>query len=129
MATKLRSSWLEISPDCLEYNGLGGKASNSHYVCSLPLGQQQPLTILSNSGAGIGGLTLSAALRSMNHEKNLDINIYEASSRISEIGAGINVWARTWGIAKAIGLEKKLARFLPRVLREGDKSPGEVHSC
>ena len=111
----------------MKYNGLRGKASNSHYVCFLPLGLQQPLTILSNSGAGIGGLTLSAALRSMNHEKNLDINIYEASSRISAIGAGINVWARTWGIAKAIGLEEKLTRLLPTVLREGDKSPGNPH--
>lgn len=112
----------------MKYNGLGGKASNSHHVCSLPIGLQQPLIILSNSGAGVGGLTLSAALRSMNHAKNLDINIYEASSRISPIGAGINMWARTWGIAQAIGLEGKLTRFLPRVLPEGDKSPGKSRS-
>ncbi|KIM41411.1 hypothetical protein M413DRAFT_18946 [Hebeloma cylindrosporum] len=70
-------------------------------------------------GAGVGGLTLSAALRSMNHENNLDVNIYEASSRISPIGAGINFWARTWGIAKAIGLEEKLSRLIPRGLPEG----------
>lgn len=98
------------------------------FVFSL-FGKPQLTDHLSNSGAGIGGLTLSAALRSMNHEKNLDINIYEASSRISPIGAGINFWTRTWGIAKAIGLEEKLARFLPRVPPEGDRSPGKSRSC
>jgi len=50
----------------------------------------------------------------MDQEKRLDIKIYEASSCISELGAGINFWPRTWAILKAIGLEENLTRLLPQ---------------
>lgn len=50
----------------------------------------------------------------MDREKRLDIKLYEASSCISEIGAGINFWPRTWAILKAIGLEEILIRLLPQ---------------
>jgi salicylate hydroxylase len=56
----------------------------------------------------------------MDHEKRLDIKLYEASSCISEIGAGINFWPRTWAILKAIGLEENLIRLLPQ---DPDDSP------
>ncbi|KIM41421.1 hypothetical protein M413DRAFT_445432 [Hebeloma cylindrosporum] len=71
-------------------------------------------------GAGIGGLALSVALGFMDHENRLDIKLYEASSSISEIGAGINFWPRTWAILKTIGLEELLIRLLPQ---EPDDSP------
>jgi len=64
-------------------------------------------------GAGIGGLSLSAGLGHMSKDRKLNINIYEAASHISEIGAGINVWPRTWSIYKALGLEDVLLPLLP----------------
>ncbi|KAF8900762.1 hypothetical protein CPB84DRAFT_1847209 [Gymnopilus junonius] len=67
-------------------------------------------------GAGIGGLTLSVALGAMKKEKsNLEISIYEASTCISNIGAGIDFWPRTWKIMKSIGLQEDLLRLLPQV--------------
>ncbi|KDR79470.1 hypothetical protein GALMADRAFT_1241914 [Galerina marginata CBS 339.88] len=85
-------------------------------------------------GAGIGGLTLSAALGFLNDEQDLEINIYEASSHISEIGAGINFWPRAWNVLCSIGLEKKLLRILPQApddsirlvfeVRKGDQPEG-----
>lgn len=67
------------------------------------------------SGAGIGGLTLSAAIEHMRGQRDdLEIDIYEAASHISGIGAGINFWPRTWEVMKAIGLEEKLLQILPQ---------------
>ncbi|KAF8964494.1 salicylate hydroxylase, partial [Flammula alnicola] len=66
-------------------------------------------------GAGIGGLTLSSALGSLGHGRNLDVDIYEGAAYMSEIGAGINLWPRTWEILKNLGLEQQLVRFLPGV--------------
>lgn len=66
------------------------------------------------SGAGIGGLTLSSALGCMKVEPKVKIDIYEASSHISEIGAGIGMWKRPWEILKSIGLEDTLLKFLLR---------------
>ena len=66
------------------------------------------------SGAGIGGLALSSALEFLKVGPQIKIDIYEASSHISEIGAGINMWKRTWEILKSIGLGDTLLKFLPR---------------
>jgi len=62
-------------------------------------------------GAGIGGLALSSALKV---GPEIKVDIYEASSHISEIGAGINMWKRTWEILRSIGLGDTLLKFLPR---------------
>ncbi|KAF9560792.1 salicylate hydroxylase [Agrocybe pediades] len=66
-------------------------------------------------GAGIGGLSLSAGLGFLAKHRNLHIDIYEAASSVWEIGAGINVWPRTWDVFKALGLEESLLGLLPRV--------------
>jgi salicylate hydroxylase len=65
-----------------------------------------------NSGGGIGGLTLSAALRFLGNEDNFEIHIYEAASNVAEIGAGINFWPRSWHIMEKIGLKDKLLDLL-----------------
>ena len=65
-------------------------------------------------GAGIGGLTLSAALVALSKEHNLDVDIYESAACISEIGAGITLWPRVWEIMNAIDLGKGLLQFLQR---------------
>ena len=66
------------------------------------------------SGAGIGGLTLSSALGCLKVDPQVKIDIYEAASHISEVGAGIVMWKRPWEILKNIGLEDSLLKFLPR---------------
>ena len=66
------------------------------------------------SGGGIGGLALSSTLAFLKVGPEIKVDIYEASSHISEIGAGINMWKRTWEILRSIGLGDTLLRFLPR---------------
>ncbi|KAF9471974.1 salicylate hydroxylase [Pholiota conissans] len=65
-------------------------------------------------GAGIGGLTLSTALGILgrNSTGNLKVDVYEAADVISEIGAGINFWPRTWNIMNELGLNEQLVKFL-----------------
>ncbi|KAF9044144.1 salicylate hydroxylase [Panaeolus papilionaceus] len=64
-------------------------------------------------GGGIGGLVLAVAMEHMDAEKTLEITIYEASSTVAEIGAGINFWPRGWEIMKNVGLERTLLELLP----------------
>ncbi len=37
--------------------------------------------------------------------------MYEAAPQLGEIGAGINVWPKTWEIFKQLGLEEVLVPF------------------
>ncbi|KAF9264215.1 FAD/NAD(P)-binding domain-containing protein [Marasmius fiardii PR-910] len=72
--------------------------------------QNRPLRI-AIIGGGIGGLTCAVALKKANLKtKNIQLDIYESQSEINEIGAGINVWPRTWGLLKDLGLEEDLIR-------------------
>ena len=57
---------------------------------------------------------MSSALGCLKVESKVKIDIYEASSHISEIGAGIGMWKRPWEILKSIGLEDTLLKFLLR---------------
>lgn len=59
-------------------------------------------------GAGIAGLTLAVALNAFDADRKFAIDIYEAAPELSEIGAGINIWPRTWQILKQIGLGSTL---------------------
>ncbi|KAG2004822.1 salicylate hydroxylase [Coprinopsis cinerea AmutBmut pab1-1] len=63
-------------------------------------------------GAGIGGLMLTQALRHMDKEKKLDVRVYEAAPALAEIGAGINLWLRSWDILKRIDLEETLLKMM-----------------
>lgn len=63
-------------------------------------------------GAGIGGLMLTAALRHMDKDKKLDVRVYEAAPVLAEIGAGINLWLRSWEILKRIDLEETLLAMM-----------------
>ncbi|KZT01894.1 FAD/NAD(P)-binding domain-containing protein [Laetiporus sulphureus 93-53] len=54
-------------------------------------------------GAGIGGLCFALSLhRSL---ANVSVDIYESTTVLSEVGAGIGVWPRVWKILKELGLE------------------------
>ncbi|KAI0294489.1 salicylate hydroxylase [Multifurca ochricompacta] len=63
-----------------------------------------------HSGGGVGGLTVAYALSKSPH---IHIDIYEAASKFTEIGAGINVWWRTRQVLKTLGLEDDVLRLLP----------------
>lgn len=60
------------------------------------------------SGGGIGGLCLAVALA---RYPDIQVNLYEAAARFKEIGAGVTMWARTWEILAALGLQTKLAEI------------------
>ena len=67
------------------------------------------LTLLSPSGGGVGGLTLAFAL---SKSPNIRVDVYEAASKFTEIGAGISVWWRTRQVLKSLGLEEDVNRLL-----------------
>ena len=62
-----------------------------------------------SSGGGVGGLILAYALSKC---PDIQIDVYEAASRFSEIGVGIGVWWRPWQILKSLGLEDDLCQLL-----------------
>ncbi|KAJ3809160.1 FAD/NAD-P-binding domain-containing protein [Lentinula aff. lateritia] len=52
-------------------------------------------------GGGISGLCLAVALSRC---PNIQVEVYEATDRFKEIGAGVMIWARTWKILELLGL-------------------------
>lgn len=60
------------------------------------------------SGGGVGGLVCAVAL-SRYHD--IQVDVYEAASAFTEVGAGIGVWPRTWKILAALGLTDDLAKI------------------
>ena len=79
----------------------------SNPVCSTVIDED-------SSGAGIAGLSLSHALNVLGRDA-LHIDVYEAAAHVSEIGAGINIWPRTWNVMKALRLSDTLVHFLPHI--------------
>ncbi|KAJ3565484.1 hypothetical protein NP233_g7603 [Leucocoprinus birnbaumii] len=85
-------------------------------------------------GAGIVGLTLAVALNAFDSERKIIVDLYESAPELSEIGAGINIWPRTWEILKEIGLGDTLIPLFdhypdlePRVIfeiRKADQKNG-----
>jgi hypothetical protein len=71
-----------------------------------PLGLLMQLFL---SGGGVGGLTLAYAL---SRSPDIRIDVYEAASKFTEIGAGIGVWWRTRQVLKYLGLEEDIVRLL-----------------
>src|SRR5204863_2063836 len=68
-------------------------------------------------GAGIGGLTSALALL----ERGIDVEVYEQSNELKEVGAGIQISSNGTRVLYALGLEDALKRVqvLPsrRVIR------------
>ncbi|KLO11287.1 FAD/NAD-binding domain-containing protein [Schizopora paradoxa] len=61
-------------------------------------------------GGGIGGLTLALVLQKFS-KKDIKVDLYEAKDKFAEIGAGLNVWKRTWCIIQVLGLEKSMGEM------------------
>ncbi|KAJ6481082.1 hypothetical protein C8R45DRAFT_320629 [Mycena sanguinolenta] len=58
-------------------------------------------------GAGIGGLTLALSL-SRYHD--IEVELYEAASTLTEVGAGLAVFPRPWKILQMLGIEEDLLK-------------------
>ncbi|KAF9449149.1 4-aminobenzoate hydroxylase [Macrolepiota fuliginosa MF-IS2] len=59
-------------------------------------------------GAGIVGCALAVSLNALDTDHKIAIDLYETAPELSEIGAGLNMWPRTWEIMKKIGLKDTL---------------------
>ncbi|KAF8217130.1 salicylate hydroxylase [Mycena galopus ATCC 62051] len=56
-------------------------------------------------GAGIGGLTLAVAL---SQYPDIEVELYEAATTLTQVGAGVGIFPRPWKIIQLLGLEKDL---------------------
>ncbi|KAH9474777.1 Salicylate hydroxylase [Psilocybe cubensis] len=61
-------------------------------------------------GGGIGGLAMAVALSHLKVDEHLQIDIYESTGKLTQIGAGIMIWPRGWEIIQSLGLEASLAQ-------------------
>ncbi|KAF5319719.1 hypothetical protein D9619_008828 [Psilocybe cf. subviscida] len=64
-------------------------------------------------GGGIGGLTLAVALSKTIAGDHIEIDMYEAASEMTQVGAGITFWPRAWKILETLGLTEALITHLP----------------
>jgi 2-polyprenyl-6-methoxyphenol hydroxylase-like FAD-dependent oxidoreductase len=53
------------------------------------------------------------ALSKLGLDDVLEIDIYEAATKLAQVGAGITVLPRAWDILKKLGLEKALSERSP----------------
>ena len=65
-------------------------------------------------GGGIGGLALAAFLAISDRNDNFDIAIYEQKPSLTELGAGVAMWLRTWKIMSSAGLAEDLKAIAPK---------------
>ncbi|KAG2012183.1 salicylate hydroxylase [Coprinopsis cinerea AmutBmut pab1-1] len=58
-------------------------------------------------GGGIGGLTAAVIL---SKSPDVEVQIYEAAEKLTELGAGIGLFSRAWEIIRKIGLDQDLLK-------------------
>ena len=78
------------------------------------------------SGGGIGGLTLAYAL---SKSPDIHIDVYEAASKFTEIGAGIAVYWWTRQVLKSLGMEEDVIRLLMFRPSEDRRELGVCRGC
>jgi salicylate hydroxylase len=64
---------------------------------------------INTSGGGVGRLTLAFAL---SKSPEIQVDVYKAASKFTEIGAGIALWWRTTQVLKSLGLEEDIVCLL-----------------
>nr|AGK29859.1 FAD-binding protein [Volvariella volvacea] len=74
-------------------------------------------------GGGLGGLIAARAILCKTGPEAVEIDVYEATSKMTEIGAGIVIWPRTWSILKKLGMEEYLMKLLAS---PPDKEPSVI---
>ncbi|KAF9454477.1 FAD/NAD(P)-binding domain-containing protein [Macrolepiota fuliginosa MF-IS2] len=67
-------------------------------------------------GAGIGGLVLAVALSKY---PDIEVTVYEAASKLAEVGAGVGIFPRPWEIIRKLDLEEELLRVTEIKRQEG----------
>ncbi|KAJ3576558.1 hypothetical protein NP233_g350 [Leucocoprinus birnbaumii] len=67
-------------------------------------------------GAGVGGLVLAVAL---SRYPDIEVTIYEATSKLTELGAGVGIFPRPWEIIKKLDLEEDLLKVTEIKRQEG----------
>ena len=67
---------------------------------------QRPPTSIAVIGGGIGGLTAAACLL----RAGFDVHVYEQASRLSEVGAGINIGPNASRILHRLGIAEELKK-------------------
>ena len=65
-------------------------------------------------GAGIGGLMLACCITQMDKRKRIELDIYEATAELAEIGAGIILSWSVFELLAKIGLEEDLLKYCER---------------
>ncbi|KAF9482274.1 FAD/NAD(P)-binding domain-containing protein [Pholiota conissans] len=89
-------------------------------------------------GGGIGGLGLALALARFDTNSSIQVDIYEAAAKLTQVGAGITFWPRGWDVIKDLGLEDDLVAYmspgqslpssnlpkLPFILKKSDQREG-----
>jgi 2-polyprenyl-6-methoxyphenol hydroxylase-like FAD-dependent oxidoreductase len=86
-----------------------------------------------NRGRGIGGLTLAVALSriqpSIDFINDVEVDIYEATSQLTQIGTGLTLWPRAWKIlVEQLGLGPSLLDHLSDQ-QIPDDEPRKVVTC
>lgn len=80
------------------------------------------------SGGGIAGLTTALALTHFSKERHdIKLDVYEAATQFTEIGAGIGFWPRPWNILKKLGCTDDLERLLENQPKEGELGKDSPH--
>lgn len=76
----------------------------------------------SNSGCGIGGLTLAATISKFTSEQDgiIKVDMYESKSEVSVIGAGVGIWKRSWQVLQDLGFEEELVKRGVKVPVDGE---------
>ena len=65
----------------------------------------------------MGGLVLALCLKK--YAPDVDFDIYESASELTEVGAGIGMTPRIWWIMKDLGLEDELLTITGTKDRDG----------
>jgi hypothetical protein len=91
---------------CLNHPASSASQSGLHFCLFLMFFGTLMMPV---SGGGVGGLTLAFAL---SKSPDIRVDVYEAASKFTEIGAGIGLWWRTRQVLKSLGLEEDVVRLL-----------------
>ena len=67
------------------------------------------------------------ALSNLDLDEFLYVDVYESAIKFTQVGAGISVWPRTWGVLKALGMAADLeARMAPGETSPDLKKPSAI---
>lgn len=94
-------------------------SANTHLAARLPVVISSAGRSVLVVGAGIGGLTAAAALSRVGWQ----VTVLERAPELGEVGAGISIWPRAWGILGDLGVAERLADGTRPALQAGLRRP------